>query len=473
MSDLPSLDQPQAYVVVGPDDQRGPYTLDLLIGEVVAGRLHDATPVWWPGLADWTTMTGHPGLAAEIQRRRSPAPPASAFTPPAAPPPPQQPEAQPQVAAQPAEPAAPAVGQYQQADGYGYDQAVGGYAAATSPGQDYSTDMYAGYGAAAQPAVEPSPPEEPMAAVSPVAEPVQPVGEPAEAQDATQLQGDTVAADVTGGDAPEMHPAPEPSAGGMFSTGAPAADTQWSTGTWAEQATQSTGAEPSSFAAGVATPAAQYAPPTEAVVSDTGVVMEVEPVQLTPQDFQAVDQQQVGADEGFRAAGDAMGLDPAHGAAFADLIARSRARSEAAAVVASIDDAFVESVVAAATAQGLTEVGRDDDAEGHHLSFRTMAGDTWKVDLGKVTGSEVAVRDGDVSLQASCTSITYGGGAVGSTGEHGEIVISTEELSGASTARLSLLLAMADYVREDRTVDRTSLERDLQAVIATVRRRLS
>jgi hypothetical protein len=475
MSDLPSLDQPQAYVVVGPDDQRGPYTLDLLIGEVVAGRLHDATPVWWPGLADWTTMTGHPGLASEIQRRRSPAPAASAFTPPAAPPPPQQPQAP--VPSAPAEPVAPPPGQ-QQAEGYDYGQSPGGYPAAASPGQDYSTDMYAGYGAPVQPAVEPSPPEEPMAAVSPVAEPVQPMGGPAEAQDATQLHGETVAADVTGGDVPEMHPAPEPSAGGMFSTGAPAAaDAQWSTGNWADQASPTPTSDSSAFAPSAAPdPAAypaQYAPPAEEVVSDTGVVMEVEPIQLTAQDFQAVDQPVGDTEEGYRAAGDAMGLDPAHGAAFADLIARSRARSEAAAVVAAIDDAFVESVATAATAQGLTEIGRDDDADGHHLSFRTVAGDTWKVDLGKVTGSEVAVREGDLTLQASCTSTTYGGGAVGSTGEHGEIVITTQEFGGASTARLSLLLALSDYVRDDRTVDRQSLERDLQAVIVAVRQRLS
>lgn len=77
MSELPPLDQPQAYVVVGPNDQRGPYTMDLLIGEVVAGRLSDATPVWWPGLADWTTMGAHPAVSAEIARRRAPdAPPA-------------------------------------------------------------------------------------------------------------------------------------------------------------------------------------------------------------------------------------------------------------------------------------------------------------------------------------------------------------------------------------------------------------
>lgn len=74
MTELPPLDQPQAYVVVGPNDQRGPYTMELLLGEVIAGRLSEATPVWWPGLADWTTMGGHPGVAAELARRRGGAP---------------------------------------------------------------------------------------------------------------------------------------------------------------------------------------------------------------------------------------------------------------------------------------------------------------------------------------------------------------------------------------------------------------
>ena len=87
MTDLPPLDQPQAYVVVGPNDQRGPYTLELLIGEVLAGRLHDATPVWWPGLAEWTTMNSHPGVAAELARPRAGYADPTAYAPaPAAPP---------------------------------------------------------------------------------------------------------------------------------------------------------------------------------------------------------------------------------------------------------------------------------------------------------------------------------------------------------------------------------------------------
>ncbi len=98
MSDLPPLDQPQAHVVVGPNDQRGPYALELLISEVIAGRLSDETPVWWPGLPDWTTMGAHPGVAAELQRRRAPEPaPTPGWADPAAQPAPA--EAQPAHAA--------------------------------------------------------------------------------------------------------------------------------------------------------------------------------------------------------------------------------------------------------------------------------------------------------------------------------------------------------------------------------------
>ena len=119
MSDLPPLDQPQAHVVVGPNDQRGPYALELLISEVIDGRLSDETTGWWPGLPDWTTMGSHPGIAAELQARRAPAPaPAPGWADPASQPAPVDAYAAPQpavaepivaepVAAQPvAEPAA-------------------------------------------------------------------------------------------------------------------------------------------------------------------------------------------------------------------------------------------------------------------------------------------------------------------------------------------------------------------------------
>ncbi|UDY35429.1 DUF4339 domain-containing protein [Dermatobacter hominis] len=165
MSDLPPLDQPQAYVVVGPNDQRGPYTLDLLIGEVVAGRLHDATPVWWPGLAEWTTMSGHPGVAAELARRRG------GYAAPAA----------------PAAPPAPAPGQYEQTTGYesyqpqqpqpqSYEAGQyettsygAGEAVQSAPGQDYSYDT----GVQAPVTADQSPAPEAVAPVSPQVQPVE------------------------------------------------------------------------------------------------------------------------------------------------------------------------------------------------------------------------------------------------------------------------------------------------------------
>ena len=71
MTDLPPLHESMAYVVVAENDQRGPYPLDVLIGEVVAGRLYGTEPIWWPGLPEWTTIGSHPGLVAEIQRRHA------------------------------------------------------------------------------------------------------------------------------------------------------------------------------------------------------------------------------------------------------------------------------------------------------------------------------------------------------------------------------------------------------------------
>ncbi len=70
MTDLPPLDADIAYVVVAENDQRGPYQLEVLITEVLGGRIYDSTPIWWPGLPEWTTIAAHPGIAAELQRRR-------------------------------------------------------------------------------------------------------------------------------------------------------------------------------------------------------------------------------------------------------------------------------------------------------------------------------------------------------------------------------------------------------------------
>jgi hypothetical protein len=93
--------------------------MELLISEVLAGRLSEATPVWWPGLADWTTMGGHPGVMAELARRRSPAAPAAPAPAWAEPAPQVDPYAQPAPAADPyAQPAQDPYAQPAAADPY-------------------------------------------------------------------------------------------------------------------------------------------------------------------------------------------------------------------------------------------------------------------------------------------------------------------------------------------------------------------
>ena len=202
MSDLPPLDQPQAYVVVGPNDQRGPYALDLLIGEVVAGRLHDATPVWWPGLAEWTTMSGNAGVAGEIARRRGGyAEPAPAPTPAPTPEPTAQYD---QASYQPQPQQTYEAGQYETAQ---YDTAAYGTAEAvqSAAGQDYSYDPSAGVEVAAQPAPQ-AEPAYPVAA--------EPAAAEAPAEVVSEVPDGTAAVPagwtVTDTAAPVAEPAPEP-----------------------------------------------------------------------------------------------------------------------------------------------------------------------------------------------------------------------------------------------------------------------
>jgi len=185
MSDLPPLDQPQAYVVVGPNDQRGPYTMELLISEVVAGRLSDATPVWWPALTDWTTLAAHPAVAAEISRRRAAAAPAPAWATPTP-----DPYAAPDAYAQPAaapEPAAPAQAQPEPAP------AADPYAAPAPAADPYAapTPQAAAPQPAASPfaAAEPAPaPAEVSAFVSETVVADAPAAEPADTVDAEVVE---------------------------------------------------------------------------------------------------------------------------------------------------------------------------------------------------------------------------------------------------------------------------------------------
>jgi len=405
MTDLPSLDQPQAYVVVGPDDQRGPYTLELLVSEVVAGRLHDATPVWWPGLADWTTMTGHAGLAAEIQRRRSPGG-ASAFSPPT----PQTPAAQPVP---------------HQTESAGYGQSGSGYPVAAPAGQDYSTDMYSGYGAPAQRS-EQQAVQDPFASVTPVDGPPQTTGAPATAEDSTVLMGEVVPVEVTGGEEADVP------ATGPFGRGE--------------------GDDPLA---------------TEQVVTDTGDVLDVEPVHLTSEDLESAD----AADPmtKYDASGPAMGLDPRDASVFSDLLARSRARAEAIEVVVELNDDVIGAVEDAGRDSGLEHTGTSGGTDQRTVAFRGGDDLTLEVTVGQVTGHELARRDGHFDLQASCHRQAWQGVAAGGSGEHGEIVVAAARWGGGGTAEVSLLLPLADYLRPDLSCDTGAVRRDATALMAALR----
>lgn len=366
MSDLPALDQAQSYVVVGPDDQRGPYTLELLVSEVVAGRLDDNTPVWWPGLPDWTTMVGHPAVAAEIARRRgAPQQAPTAFAPPAAPPPPQ--------GQQPLQPE-------------------------PTPMQTAAVD------------------EVMQAAAPPAAEPVA----------AESVSPQTVSPETRSPEPVVAEPVPsEP----VFGVGTGSAEGD--------------GSEP----------------------------IDVPAVEVTPADFEAADAGTTQT-EGFRAAGAGEGLDPMHGAAFADLIERSRARADAASIVENANDAFVAAFDAAASAQGFTPANRSDSGDHHELSYSGAPGETLVVRLGKVTGHALATGDAHVDLDVSCASERFSGSLDAGTGEHGEVIVAATETGAGAASSVSLHLPIDDYLDADHAVDEAALRRDADGVVATLAHRV-
>lgn len=140
-------------------------------------------------------MNGHPALAAEINRRRA------AY-------------ANPQAFAPAPEAPAPTPGQYEQAQGYGgWETSAPGQPTEPVSGQTYSPEMYAaGQQVAANPAIDPTPAEEPQQAVTAVYEPVQPAeAAPAEGVEApTQFLGENVPVEVTGGETADVLTSAQP-----------------------------------------------------------------------------------------------------------------------------------------------------------------------------------------------------------------------------------------------------------------------
>ena len=409
MSDLPPLDQPQAYVVVGPNDQRGPYTLDLLIGEVVAGRLHDATPVWWPGLAEWTTMNGQAAVAAEIARRRgvevqaAPAPVAPA----------------PEAAAAPASPTA--------TDPYsGYSAAP-----ATDPSASYSAPVDAA--PMASQLVEPAAAQYGETAYDPAAygaaEPVQSGSGQGYSYD--PAAGVPVSADPQ---AP-LQPGPEPEPQAPAPAAAPVTSTPAG---WTVTDTS--------------TPVGALAPESEVLTPEVVTAAEVPAAVEAPRASSVTDE---------------------HRSLFADLVDRSTRRAEAGAQIEALDAAVCDAVVSGAESQGFTSTDRSTGETNHELRFEGGPGETLSITVGRIRGSDpAAVRDGHTPLTVRFQSATYAGGLEAGMGAHGEVVIVSDEWSGQATSTVSLLLPLADYVAADLTLDNVALLRDVGATVSVVSDRL-
>ena len=417
MTDLPPLDDDIAYVVVAENDQRGPYQLEVLITEVLGGRIHDSTPIWWPGLAEWTTIAAHPGLSAEIQRRRDAYAAAAGAA--AQSPAPTLPPAEP--APQPAEPTLGMFGQSVPQEQAPADQTQA--PVYTNPGQDYSTDLYAG-GAVApvNPVAEPQQVPEPAVPVLPVAEPVQPSHDSAARLfDRQALTGEQVPAEVTGG----------------IDADVPAA---------------------SPFA-----PAPEVAAPAPAGPA---------PVQPSPVDALAPLVPDPAAPGAPVPAAPVPALDPVAARNYSSLVDRSRLRSEHRARIQSVDEQFVVAVQAAAAGLGFRDAGRTDTDQAHDLRFDGPTGDLLVMSLGRVN----ATAPSDLSVAHVPTTLTYRAAAVATTqdpgtGAHGEVRVAADQWTGQATSTVSLVLGLEDYLDATLSVDQAAVARDLAAAVGVLRDR--
>jgi hypothetical protein len=351
MSDLPSLEEPVAYVVVGPDDQRGPYTMELLIGEVLAGRLDDGTPIWWPGLADWTTIGGHPGLAAELHWRRS-------------------------------------------------------SAQAAAPGwADGATSIQAPEPVYEAPEPVYEAPEPVYEAPEPVYEAPEPVYE-----------------------APEpVYEAPEPAAPDAFVV----EDGSETTPSWPES-------------------------------------RPVEPLAATPFDTGSgpvIDVQATDGSDGH------PGVHTFQREAFEDLVRRSSTRIGAVRSMPDVQRDFMRATVEAVTAQGFSELSRESSEGVNELRFRGQDDLQLVVTVGDFAGVGIEELE-DTVLPLGVSLGPAPGSRAGGLGSHGDVVVVSDEWSGRSTAAVSLLLGLGDYVSSGLAVDHGAVARDIGATVSVVQERL-
>jgi hypothetical protein len=326
-------------------------------------------------------MNSHPGVAAELARRRAG-------------------YADPQAYAAPAAPApAPAPGQYEQTQ-YG-----GGWDAATSqPAQPVAGQEYADpYGGQAVP----------------------------------------VATD----------PAPEQYAAPAEAQYAPPAEAQYAAPAEAQYA-------PPAEAPYAAPAEAPYAAPAAEPATAGWTVTDPSPEVVAPDQVQAPEP--------------TSNVSPEHLATFTALVGRSQERAASGDRVREVDGALADAVVAGAESQGFQEADRTAGDANHDLRFDGGPGESLGISLGRITGDDLAgLRSGHVPLTIRFQSATYSGELDSGVGDHGEVVVVSDEWSGQATSTVSLLLSLQDYVEEDLSIDAVAVVRDVGAAVAVVRGRLA
>ncbi len=162
-----------------------------------------------------------------------------------------------------------------------------------------------------------------------------------------------------------------------------------------------------------------------------------------------------------------------HRSLFAGVVARSKARSEAGERIAALDAAVADAVVSGAESQGFTTEDRTAGDTNHDLRFAGGAGESLTITLGRIKGTDLAaVAESEVPLTVRFQAATYVGELDAGTGEHGEVIIVSDEWSGQATSTVGLLLLLADYVTGDLDLDTVSLLRDVGATVSIVSDRL-
>lgn len=380
MSDLPPLDQPLAWVVVHGNEQAGPYTLDLLITEVVAGRLSDSTPVWWPPLRDWTTIASSPDLLDEIARRRG------AMSP-------------------------------------GWAPQSTGYSSAAESDQS-NADVFTRRGWA-QP-------------------------QPAPAQDTPSVFA--MASPTAAASTVERH------GEAIMVENAEDEETQIEVPGGADQGSATDGDE---------------AEPHEADIDDAEIVDTVPGVVHA-----AVVPDQVAAGPATDSAtGVISGLEGSVRSDFASVVARSKVRADRLAAVSGVDESLLLATVEAAAQCGFSLGERLDVDRRHELRFNEVSGAGLLVislaELAATTPDDIASAVLPMTVTVQINGQRPGVLRSEVTGEHGQVTVRPDDWTGQTTSSVSLILGTDDYVDENLVVDAATVQRDVRAVIETVKAALS